>query len=257
MTRRIWNCAAVLLLGVLTITTPVHGAEAPRSAALTTKLEQLVAARAVENIINRYEILLGQGYVTEAYKLFSRAPDVQADVGFGLYYGPAGMERLFINLHGDLVGDQAKGGAKPGAFYVLENTTGVVEVAQDLRTARGMWFGAAFSTPGSPKDGFSARYGMARRAVDFIFEDGEWKIWHYFVYGMLYAPVGMSYTDPAVWHENARIEFHFTPDKQADAPPSPGVGPKNTWRPDGPLFAVKPPVPYRTFSETDSYAIRK
>lgn len=240
---------------------PVIAVAAPgqaiKPASAETRLGQLVAAREVENVINRYEVLLGQGYVTEAYQLFSQARDVQADVGFGLYYGPDGMKRLFLNLHRDLVGDADHGGAKPGAFYVLENTTGVIEVAQDLKTARGLWYGAAYSTPGDPQSGFSAKYGMARRAVDFIYEDGHWKIWHYFVYGMLYAPVGMSYTDPTVWQGNAKIEFHFPDDKKADAPPAAGLGPKYTWRPDTALTGVKPPVPYRTFSETDSYALRK
>jgi hypothetical protein len=224
---------------------------------LEVRMEQTIAACEVENLINKYEVLLSQGYIDRAYKLFAVSePDVQADVGFGLYYGKEGMETLFIKIHGQLEGNADQEGVKPGAFYCVENTSGIVEVAEDLKTAKGLWFGYAFSTPGNHKEGFSANYGMARRSVDFIKIDGEWKIWHYVVYGLISAPIGLSYTDPSVVKSNAD-QKPFTGQLGPIAPPAPGVGVKGTWRPDRALTGVIPPEPYRTFSETFSYALKK
>lgn len=227
---------------------------------LEVRVEQMIAAREVENVINRYEVYLGEGYVTRAYELFAvNEPDVQADVGFGLYYGKEGMETLFVKIHGNLVGDVDKGGAKPGAFYCIENTTGIIEVAEDLKTAKGLWFGAGYSTKGNPERGFNAYYGMARRAVDFINVDGEWKIWHYMVYGLVYAPVGLSYTDAGVVEDNVNRTFPFTGELAPliPSPSAPGIGQQYAWRPDMAVAAVLPPEPYKTFSETFSYAIKK
>jgi hypothetical protein len=233
-------------------------AKSGEQASLQVRMEQTIAAREVENVINKYEVLLSQGYIERACNLFALSEqDVQADVGFGLYYGKNGIEILILKLHEKLEGNADKGGVKPGAFYCVENTSGIVEVAEDLKTAKGLWFGYAFSTDGNAKEGFHASYGMARRAVDFIKVNGEWKIWHYVVYGMVYAPIGLSYTDPSIVKSNADMNLSFTGDLAAMAPPAAGVGIRGTWRPDRALTGVLPPEPYRTFSETFSYAIKK
>jgi hypothetical protein len=47
-------------------------AKADEHASVQVRMEQTIAARAVENVINRYEVLLGQGYIERAYKNKSR-----------------------------------------------------------------------------------------------------------------------------------------------------------------------------------------
>jgi len=250
----------ILVLPLASTTGGIASAEERDKTSVDVRTEQVIAAREVENVINRYEVLLAQGYVSRAYDLFAvNEPDVQADVGFGLYYGKKGIEALFLRIHGELVGDVDSGGTKPGAFYCIENTTGVVEVAEDLETAKGLWFGAGYSTPGDPENGYRAYYGMARRAVDFIKVDGEWKIWHYMVYGMVYAPVGTSYTDASVVEANINKTFPFTGELAPliRSPSAPGIGQQYAWRPDKAMTGVLPPEPYKTFSETFSYAIKK
>ena len=67
-------------------------------------------------------------------------------------------------------------------------TTPIIEIAGDGKTAQGMWY-----TPGfgpierenyDPKDGpLQGEWIYEHYAVDFIKEDGKWKIWHMFVAG--------------------------------------------------------------------------
>jgi len=226
---------------------------------LELKIRKDLAERQIEKTINRYEGLLSAGLVEAAFELFAVSqPDVQADVGFGFYYGPESVKRLFVGLHGWLeLNDQGK--LRNGALYIVPNTTGIVEVADDLKTAKGHWLCPTISTPGSPEKGFSAMPGYAHRVADFIYENGQWKIWHYFVYGILYYPEGKAWTDPAVYEAETGkpqdlswIPEQFQPDAPSDT--AAGIGKEAVWRPDRPPTTVRLPEPYRTFSETFSYA---
>lgn len=76
------------------------------------------------------------------------------------YYGPATPH------------EQTKGGFQ---FHVT--TTGLVEIAGDRQTAKGVWY-----TPGAIGMGGSIQGMWERYAIDFVRENGEWKIWHLHVY---------------------------------------------------------------------------
>jgi hypothetical protein len=68
--------------------------------------------------------------------------------------------------------EQTKGG-----FQFHATTTGVVEIAQDRKTAKGVWY-----TPGAIGMGGSVQGMWERYGLDFINENGVWKIWHLHVY---------------------------------------------------------------------------
>lgn len=84
-------------------------------------------------------------------------------------------------------------GAMPdpkGGFIWHTITTPVVEVAEDRQTAKGIWY-----TPGIvgeyKEDGTnSSQWMWEKYGVDFVRENGEWKVWHMKVYTDWSAPVG-------------------------------------------------------------------
>jgi hypothetical protein len=225
---------------------------------MPVEVQQAIAALKVEKCMNRYETLLSSGYLDAALNEFALSKsDVQADVGWGLYYGPEYIKKLFIDVHGMLQGDVNKGTLLKGATYLVANTTGIIEVAEDLQTAKGLWLCPTLSTPGNEKDGFSGRTGYAHRAGDFYCENGQWKLWHYMVYGLASAPVGKSWTDPEVVEKNQVDRFAWIPEHlKPNGPRAPGIGAMGGWRPDRKVFSMKVPVPYKTFSETFSYAYK-
>ena len=219
-----------------------------------TQWDQEVAARQVSNCMNRYETYLSQAYLEKALAEYALStPDVQVDVGFGLYYGPASVRRLFLDLHGVMLGDREKGTVKNGALYVDANTTPIIEVAEDLKTAKGMWLCPEMGTKKSKQGIWEGSTGYIHRCADFYNENGHWKIWHYMVFHLSNAPVGKSWTDPEVVAMNQVNQANAFPDFKPDSPSAPGIGRPNSWRPDHPTFAPPVPVPYRTFSETFSY----
>ncbi len=64
-----------------------------------------------------------------------------------------------------------------GTFLVDTFTTPIIEIAEDMQTAKGWFCGAAITTDiiqGKPQ----ARWTWRKYGADFVYEDGMWKIWH-------------------------------------------------------------------------------
>ena len=67
-----------------------------------------------------------------------------------------------------------------GSMLMHMLTAPYIEVAADGLTAQGLWYAPGQVTVAHP-DGVDAMYMYERYGVDFIKEDGEWKIWHLFI----------------------------------------------------------------------------
>lgn len=70
-----------------------------------------------------------------------------------------------------------------GDEYVMHTQeTPVIEVAGDGKTAKGIWYSIGLAVRGSVDDNgntsISTGWMWEKYAVDFAYEDGEWKIWH-------------------------------------------------------------------------------
>ncbi len=130
-----------------------------------------------------------------------------------------------------------------GSNTVLNFTTPLVEVAFDGQTAKGMWY-VYGSTTEVYSTGPKAAWNFGRCAVDFIKEDGVWKIWHMTMYTDIQCPVGGNWGKDKMYpHEGVEIpeptvkEHYYT-----------GYG-------EDFLSLVEPPLPepYDTFANTFSY----
>jgi hypothetical protein len=138
-------------------------------------------------------------------------------------------------------------------FSLHMQTTPVIEIAGDGRTAKGIWYTPGFIKRVNIEDGKISESGMwmfERYAVDFAKEDGKWKIWHFQNLGDTSPPWGAnnqtgqpSQTDQKLFGDAANLA-----EKQADA------GTPKVWSPTTvPEMYPKFPEPYYTFSETFSY----
>ena len=63
---------------------------------------------------------------------------------------------------------------KGGAMFIHSTTTPVIEVADDLKTARAVFLSPGFEGIAAKKMG---TWANSKYAYEFIFEDGEWKVW--------------------------------------------------------------------------------
>lgn len=127
-----------------------------------------------------------------------------------------------------------------GTFLVDTFTTPIIELAEDMETAKGWFCGSAITTDivdGTPQ----ARWTWKKYGIDFVHEDGTYKIWH------LKMLTEFSIKPGGNWISGSNeLPFGALPSDTAEqyAFYSPTRVPEN----NPPI-----PVPYRTFSETFCY----
>ena len=213
----------------------------------------------------------------ELDKIWSKRPDVIWAQTSGYWKGMDSIRKYY--------GQKATPDVTSGGYVWHTVTTGIVEIAEDRQTAKGVWY-----TPGLGgkriKDGKSnAGWMWEKYGVDFVREDGQWKIWHLKVYTDWSAPLGGSIDDaggmgPGPAPSNAKKgagpggkapgpekigatetqNGKNAPPAALQQPPQPNWDyfykhPYEAWAPGvSPKLIPKPPEPYKTFSETWSYA---
>ncbi len=130
-----------------------------------------------------------------------------------------------------------------GSNTVLTFTTPIIEVAFDGQTAKGLWYVYGTTTEVYSK-GPKAAWNFGKCAVDFIKEDGVWKIWHMTMFTDIECPLGQNWGS-AKMYEHEGVE--------APKPTEAGEFYKSFG--EDYVFAIKPemPEPYDTFANTFSY----
>lgn len=131
--------------------------------------------------------------------------------------------------------------------------TGVIEVAGDGETAKGIWTcrgSYSYLTPG----GTVANWEFSYFAVDFIKENGAWKIWHLLNVFDVDHPCGIGWaTKPPEYDVQPKLaainDFHI-PKPTVPATLRELYHPMRTF-----VASPQPPKPYHTFAETFSYGM--
>lgn len=205
---------------------------------LEEKLQRVMDFQEIQNIMGRYAYYIMANMQPRLGELlFARKqPDVRVYFGEqGYFEGPDAPDRAWGNFEEGRVG-----------FMALHAPIcPVIEVAGDGKTAKGVWIGLGLLA-GSFRDESkpSGRWEWDKYGIDFIKEDGKWKIWHHHIYRLLHG-----------WGIDEKWAEQF--DK-----PEPEMGMKmdglpvddNPYRPDTAQRLVpKPPEPYETWSDTFMY----
>jgi hypothetical protein len=146
-----------------------------------------------------------------------------------------------------------------GTWGVNSPTNPIIEVAGDGKTAKGIWESNGPSLSSSVVDGKLEVHGTwfwRTYALDFVKEDGQWKIWHmnivYDISTPLNAEYGMDYTKyrPPERREGGGGDSSGG----LPGPTRPNPNPYKNWSPTRvPDPQPRIPEPYCTFSDTFSY----
>lgn len=227
-------------------------------AELAAKVQREADARAVENVMGLRANLYGANRPDQIVELFaSKQPDTSFSmngnvmlVGYDKIKGAFGPDpvRAQRNLE-QLAKIYPQTDTKPenqgaGDFRLHSLMSPVIEVAEDGKTAKGFWqtIGPAYLlNNGNPY----ASMAFEKYAVDFIKEDGQWKIWHLAVF------VDSVYRFDKPFGEQVQEKLNpATPAAGGMAAPA---TPYQEWAPTRAPKQVELPRPYRTFSETFSY----
>ncbi len=219
-------------------------------------LEKVIALNEIENLMGRYShlgMMRGEGTLADLFALKTEG------VSWKTPGGPVGIEAMRARFADP---DEVQA---PGILHMHSMMTPVIEVAGDGKTAKGVWdsFGASVNNPDDIGGWLSVKYG-----VDFIKEDGKWKIWHLQVYPVYSIKFDKSITQtakeraanpppPMVAGVTGRDVPRADGQQRGAAPAArPGyVMPKNVWRYDGKSTPQGPyvPEPYCTFDPKTAY----
>jgi hypothetical protein len=142
-----------------------------------------------------------------------------------------------------------------GILWAHTLTTPVIQIAGDGKTAKGIWMSWGHLTQAMGGK-FLTSWAYEKYGIDFIKEDGQWKIWHLHTFVDFYSPVDGTWTDPQTNGASNKERSDLDTPPPPDAPFTPdkmgefyiGYSPSTV-----PKMEPKPPVPYYTFSETFSY----
>ncbi|RIV88061.1 nuclear transport factor 2 family protein [Aurantiacibacter zhengii] len=265
-------------MAALAMAVPANAQEEDRVSQLAQQVAQLQAQsqaardrQAVENLFSRYM------YLHNAFEDEQIIPLWAAE-------GTPGMSAQYSNLgkytQYDKIMEYHRGRPSPiGKLLFHYVTTPVIEVAGDGQTAKGLWIVNGLESgltapehaanmpdwmfePNVEVDGKKVwmhnvylKYG-----IDFIKQDGEWKIWHFHCFETARAPYSMGWIPFAAAAQDDSFNFDLMYVGDDGAPvfmpetDEPATVLNNSYRTDtAQHLEARIPEPYYTFSETFSY----
>ena len=269
--------AALSLTALAAPAAQARGEDAATLAALNARIAKLeaeaTAARdraAVENLFSRYMYLHNAFRDADIIPLWAKpgTPDIRSQYSnLGVYTN----WNSITQYHRDRP-------APRGKLLHHYITTPMIEVAGDGQTAKGLWIvNGLESGLTDPEHARAMPDWMFEKTmvggkkvwmhnvylkygIDFIKQDGEWKIWHFHCFEVARAPYGMGWIPFAGVAQDDAFNFDlmyigengrpiFMP--KADGP---AKVMNNSYRTDSSQsLDARPPEPYRTFSETFAY----
>lgn len=158
----------------------------------------------------------------------------------------ARYDKLLEQLEPEFVGqeDELRYGTNTISLQTL--STPCIEIAEDVRTAKGLWTISAQVTV-VDETGPVGLWAYGKLAADLVNENGQWKIWHMFICTDFVTPAGETF-DPikyaALYPAGLGID---------DTPTEPAELYTSYTNKRVPVNVPKIPEPYKTFAETFSY----
>lgn len=231
-------------------------------------LEKWEDQREIKNLMGKMSNCILLNREAELFELFWA--HTQADVCLGLnngwYIGPEALRAYYQAEHDrcalvaaclqkaypQIIGDQsAEDIYGIGVFKAKPLYAPVIEVADDRRTAKGLWYcmgtSAKVDTAGPVADWTWGYY-----CVDFIREESQWRIWHLQYLNDVECISGQSWGSEQTPYPELD---EFLPLKDFSMPkPSQETCLRAVYSPLRPMTpAPAIPEPYSTFSKTFSY----
>jgi hypothetical protein len=171
-------------------------------------LERLQAVVEIQNLMSRHEYLiyarLNEQIPNEIYA--KKALGVKVEMHWGIYEGIEGLQKLYAFFK------TFQGVQDPVGYLCMHAlTTPIIEVAGDEKTAKGLWITTG-RVLGHKEGNLQSLSPWNKNAVDFIKEDGQWKVWHRRVYKII---IHQESLDPEIFSKSKpmQVSKEFKPDR--------------------------------------------
>lgn len=144
-----------------------------------------------KNVMARYMNYYTAFRMADCVALFADRADTTLETQWGCYDGIEGVKRCYLKDHGDR-NDPTAAEALKGCMMIRSLDTEAIIVAGDGQTARAVWMAEGAETYGmniwNKEYACQSFWYHGKYSVDFILENGEWKIWHLHVYNLYRSP---------------------------------------------------------------------
>lgn len=256
---------AGLLLSCLSLSTAFAAVSDAEFAALKKRVDRQQDWQDVSNLMGTRANLMVANRGDLVIELFSKKPDVSFALnGNFIEIGPERIKAAFgkdpqrqqraleqlAKVYPQLEVKPENQGA--GDFRAHSLMSPIIEVADDGQTAKGFWqtIGPALFTGANNGGKPYGAMSYEKYAVDFIKEDGKWKIWHLQTFIEFYQDFDKTIAEQVTDAMKPR-----TANTDPTGAPAPNAGgtPYPEWTPIRVPKQVPLPVPYKTFSDTFSY----
>lgn len=122
---------------------------------------------------------------------------------WGYYVGMDEIRRYYVDRHRSALEEQkaANGAAEPnlGNLYAHPLSTGLVELAKDGKTAKGLWYSIGNEAMARPDGTAHVQWMLGKVAADFVREEDGWKLWHLVVSTDVDCQAGHNYGEYPVY----------------------------------------------------------
>ena len=210
-----------------------------RKIQLMNQINRLDAYQEIQNTMGRFIAAINFRQIEKISSFFALEHD---DVSFeyadeGVFEGKDAVLAGISYLIGREI--------KPGEMIDLQLTTPIIEVAKDVKTARALWWSPGAASVLQENQDPQAQWMWGDFAVDFIFEDNTWKIWHLHYFTLIHCDYHKGWVDDTTLINRLNTPMH------PKAKPS-------TWHHPYHPTAVRYGIPaapfaYDTYDEKDRY----
>jgi hypothetical protein len=206
--------------------------------ALEAKVQNLEDIEEIKKLQRAYGFYLEHWMAEDIIDLFADGPDTCLLVAAGEYKGKDSIRRFFRQ------GRDTENPRSPNPEFLHQvmQLSGVVDVNPDGKTARGRWYG--FGANAFPQPGGKINIGWMNGVyeVDYVKQDGIWKLKKVHWCMTFHAPWTVGFVDP-----EKRVDERIDRPYQRSAQLKPTGGPEETLYPSGFIcpFHFKNPVSSR------------
>jgi len=215
---------------------------------VSKRAEKAYAATECLRLISRYAYLHAAGKDRKWYLESFSKKQKDIAVGHGQMGIMVGKEHLEKKIFA--VREEHEGGpvGRVGWIFIHPTASQYIEVAGDGKTAKGVFLSIGIESAGDQRGVLKPAWGWGAYGVDFIKEDGEWKVWHFHINRIFRGDFFQSWT-----HYDPDVEpgYNTVPKEQRyDKPPKDDCPYRPTQK-----FVLKPdpPEPYETFDPKTAY----
>ncbi len=124
---------------------------------------------------------------------------------WGYYVGMDEIRKYYVDSHAAALEEQKKanGAAEvnTGNMYAHPLTTGLVELAEDGETAKGLWYSIGNEAMAQADGTARVQWMLGKVAADFIREEDGWKIWHLVISTDVDCQAGHDYGEYPVYED--------------------------------------------------------